>query len=191
MLLHENTLISLDLLEKEFVCNLDKCKGACCVEGESGAPLDVEEIGLISEDIESIKPYMEPRSRDLLEKDGFHEYDKDGDLVTRCMNGRACIFAITENGIYKCAIEKAFNDGKTSFRKPLSCHLYPVRISKVGEFLALNYSKWEVCDPACKLGRSLKVPVYKFLKESLERGFGAEWYQGLVEIAAEYTKQQG
>jgi len=190
MIVHENTLVSLDLLEKDFVCNLSACKGACCVEGESGAPLDEEEIGIIEENLEAIKPFMEARSVKLLQKRGFWEKDTDGDLVTLCHNGRACIFAITEAGIYKCAMEKAYLAGKTKWPKPISCHLYPVRLAKVGEYRALNYSKWEVCDPACQLGASLKVPVFKFLKDALVRKFGENWYKGLEEIAGEYLNRE-
>jgi hypothetical protein len=189
MLLHDNTLISLDLLEKEFVCNLSACKGACCIEGESGAPLEEEEISIIAQNLEGIKPYMDSRALNLLTQEGFHEYDRDGDLVTKCLNGRECIFAITEEGIYKCAIEKACNEGKSTFKKPVSCHLYPVRVAKVGDYVALNYNKWEVCDPACSLGNSLKVPVFKFLKDALVRRFGTDWYQGLEEIAHEYKQK--
>jgi hypothetical protein len=188
MLLHENTLISLDVLEKEFVCNLSACKGACCIEGESGAPLEKEEVGIIEENLAEIRPFMARKSLEFLEKNGFHEYDRDGDLVTKCLDGRACIFAINEKGIYSCAIEKAYIAGKISYKKPISCHLYPIRIAKVGEYKALNYSKWEVCNPACSLGRSLKVPVFRFLKEALVRRFGEDWFAGLEEVAAEYSK---
>jgi hypothetical protein len=191
MLVHENTLVSLDVLDTDFVCNLSACKGACCVEGESGAPLDVEEIEIIAENLEQIKPFMSRLGLKLLEKKGFWEKDTDGDLVTNCLDGKACLFAINEGGIYKCAIEKSFLAGKITFKKPISCHLYPVRLAKVGNYLAVNYSKWEVCDPACKLGTSLQVPVYRFLKESLVRKFGQEWYDGLDEIAQEFNSVGG
>jgi len=187
MLLHENTLVSLDLLEKEFVCNLSACKGACCVEGDSGAPLELSEIEILKDNIEQIKPFMDEKSIKLLEQKGFYEKDTDGDLVTNCLNGKECIFAITENGVYRCSIEKANEAGKIDFKKPVSCHLYPVRISKTGDYDAVNFSKWEICNPACELGASLKVPVYKFLKESLVRRFGEEWYEGLEQIAKEYA----
>jgi len=190
MLVHENTLISLDVVEKDFVCNLSACKGACCIEGESGAPLEEEEIKIIEENLGEIKPFMARKALKLLEEKGFWEKDTDGDLVTNCLSGKACIFAITENGIYKCSIEKAYLAGKIEYKKPISCHLYPIRLAQVGEYRALNYSKWEVCDPACKLGASLQVPVFKFLKEALVRKFGENWYQGLEEIAGEYLKQE-
>jgi hypothetical protein len=186
MLVHENTLVSLDLIEKDFVCNLSACKGACCVEGESGAPLDEEEINIIADNIDEIKPHMTRKALKLLDKKGFWEKDTDGDLVTNCLDGKACIFAITEGGIYQCSIEKAFNAGKINYKKPISCHLYPIRLANVGEYKALNYSKWDVCDPACKLGASLQVPVFKFLKDALVRKFGENWYNGLEQIAKEY-----
>jgi hypothetical protein len=191
MLVHANTLVSLDVLDTDFVCNLSACKGACCVEGESGAPLDAEEIEIIAENLEQIKPFMSRLGLKLLEQKGFWEKDTDGDLVTNCLDGKACLFAINEGGIHKCSIEKSFLAGKIEFKKPISCHLYPVRLAKVGEYMAINYSKWDVCDPACKLGASLQVPVYRFLKESLVRKFGQEWYDGLDEIAQEFNSVGG
>jgi hypothetical protein len=182
MIIHGETLISEDVLEKEFVCNLSACSGACCVEGEFGAPLDEEEIAEIDRNLEAIKPYMTAQGRRKIARGIFAERDPDGDLVTKCIKGRDCVFAISENGIYKCAIEKAFEDGKSDFRKPISCHLYPIRISKVGEYEALNYSKWDICSDACKLGQKLKVPVYKFLRAPLIRKFGEEWYSELEGI---------
>ena len=186
MLVHENTLVSLDILEKEFVCNLSACKGICCVEGESGAPLDKSEINVIAENLHEIKPFMDEKALKLLDKKGFYERDSDGDLVTNCLNGKACVFATSDAGVYKCAIEKAYLAGKISFQKPVSCHLYPARISKVGESEAVNFSKWEICNPACELGASLKVPVYRFLKDGLVRKFGLEWYEGLEQIAKDF-----
>ena len=185
MLVHENTLVSLDVLEKDFVCNLSACKGICCVEGESGAPLERSEINEIADNLEKIKPFMDEKALKLLDKKGFYERDSDGDLVTNCLNGKACIFATAEEGVYKCAIENAYRAGISSFQKPVSCHLYPIRVSKVGENEAVNFSKWEICNPACELGASLKVPVYRFLKDGLVRKFGIEWYEGLEEIANE------
>jgi hypothetical protein len=183
MLIHGNTLISEDILEKEFVCNLSACKGACCVEGDYGAPLLESELEDIDRNLEAIKEYMTPEARKKIAKGGYSELDPDGDLVTKCISGRDCVFAISENGIYKCAMEKAYEDGKTDFHKPISCHLYPIRISEVGEYEALNYNKWEICSAACTLGKKLSVPVYSFLKGPLMRKYGAEWYKGLEEIA--------
>ena len=186
MLLHENTLVSLDVIEEEFVCNLSACKGECCVEGEFGAPLDEEEIAIIDKELPNILPYLTDAGAKKIKKEGFHELDTDGDIVTKCIKGRDCVFAISEKGVYKCGIEKAYEEGKTKFMKPISCHLYPIRLDKVGEYTALNYSRWDICSPACKQGKVLKVPIYKFLKYSLERKFGVEWYAGLEHIASEY-----
>jgi hypothetical protein len=190
MILHENTLVSLDVLEEEFVCNLSQCKGACCVEGDSGAPLLAEEIGQIEANIEAVKPYMTPQALELLEKKGFYETDQDGDLVTNCLNGRDCVFANIENGSYKCAIEKAYEKGESTYKKPISCHLYPVRVAQVGEYEALNYNRWSVCSPACKLGAELKMPVYKFLKPALIRKYGEDWYAQLELIAEEFISSK-
>jgi hypothetical protein len=184
MLIHENTLISEDIFEKDFVCNLAACKGACCVEGDFGAPLLDEELEHIDRNLEAIKKYMTPEAKQKIAKGGYSEIDPDGDLGTKCINGRDCVFAITENGVYKCAMEKAYEAGESDFHKPISCHLYPIRISQVGEYEALNYNKWDICSPACTLGKQLKVPVYAFLKGPLTRKYGAEWYKSLEEIAA-------
>ena len=190
MIVHENTLVSLDILENEFVCNLSKCKGICCVEGEFGAPLEEEELTIIQNELPAILPYLNPGARKKIEIHGFYETDSDGDLVTQCMSGRDCVFAISEKGVYKCGIEKAYEEGKTTFKKPVSCHLYPARLDKVGEYIAINYNVWEICSPACKFGAKLKVPVYKFLKDSLVRRFGAEWYEGLEHVAEEYLSSK-
>ena len=189
MILHGEVLLSLDLFEKEFVCNLTRCKGMCCVEGDSGAPLEAGEVDIIAQDIEAIKPYMNDAGRELLEREGFHEKDEDGDLVTTCVSGRDCVFAINEAGVYKCAIEKAWQEGKTSFRKPVSCHLYPLRVSSSGAYKYVNYNRWDICSAACELGSELKVPVYKFLKDALTRNFGMEWYAELEVIAEELKSE--
>jgi hypothetical protein len=185
-----NTLVSLDILTEEFICNLEQCRGVCCVEGDSGAPLDTQEVEDIAGSLDAIKPYMTGEALYQLQSKGFYERDKDGDLVTQCLNGRECVFAFRENGIYSCAIEKA-NAGnpQTVSQKPLSCHLYPIRISSVGEYTALNYHRWDICSAACTLGTQHSMPVYKFLKNALTRAFGAEWYAELEMVAAEYRKE--
>lgn len=189
MLIIGNTLVSLDILQEEFICNLEHCKGACCVEGDAGAPLLTEEVNEIGNVLPRVKKYMTGEATHLLATDGFYETDTDGDLVTKCLNGKDCIFAFRENGIYSCAIEKAaLNHSEPSFLKPLSCHLYPIRLSPVGEYTALNYHRWEICSPACALGKSKKMPVYKFLKQPLIRAFGEEWYAELETVAEEYLK---
>ncbi len=187
MLIIGEALVSEDILEKKFVCHLDKCKGQCCVSGDRGAPLVEDEIIIIQNNIEAIKPFMDKEGLALLSKNGFHEIDPDdGELITTCRDGGACVFVVFENGITQCAIEKANKAGKTDFKKPMSCHLYPIRASKYGDYTVLNYDKWDVCNPACSLGEELNIPVYKFLKEPLTRKMGPEWYQDLENLAIEW-----
>src|SRR5690606_37102905 len=143
---------------------------------------------LIEENLEAIKPFMTKKALKSLGKNGFYETDEDGDLVKKCLSGRDCVFAVNEDGTYKCAIENAFNAGKSTFHKPISCNLYPIRIAEVGEFEALNYSRWDICDDACSLGKQLQVPVYKFLKNPLIRKYGEDWYNELEFIATEFKK---
>lgn len=184
MLILEPALISEDLIEKKFICDLSKCKGACCVEGEFGAPLLEEEITLIEKDLKKILPYLTKASQEDIAKRGVVEKDTDGDLVTTCLPSGECNFAYyDEQQILSCGIEKAWKEGKTTFRKPISCHLYPIRVSQVGQYEALNYHRWEICKPACKLGEKHQVPVYQFLKEPLIRKFGETWYNELDAIA--------
>ncbi len=189
MIIHQNTLISQDILEKNFICNLNKCKGACCVEGEFGAPITKDEINILEQEIKHIKPFLSEKGITVIEEKGVWEKDTDGDLVTTCLPSGECNFSIYENGILGCGIEKAWKEGKTYFRKPISCHLYPIRISKVGDYEALNYNKWNICKPACTLGNKQQVPIYKFLKEALIRNYGEDWYTELDEIANAYLKE--
>ncbi len=184
MIILEPALISEDLLEKHFICDLSKCKGACCVEGEFGAPLGDDELEIIEAEMPHILPYLNQASQSAIEKKGFFEKDTDGDIVTTCLPSGECNFSYKdENGILSCGIEKAWKEGKTTFRKPISCHLYPIRVSKVGEFDALNYHRWDICKPACKLGDKHKVAIYEFLKEPLIRKFGEAWYVELDKVA--------
>ena len=186
MILLENVLISDEVISEEFVCNLNACKGACCVEGDVGAPLLDSEIPEIRRNLPSIIPYMSAAGRNLLEAQGFYEIDPVGqDLVTTCIEGRDCVFAIQDEstGIHKCAIELAYNAGESDFLKPISCHLYPIRIQPLSNGMeALNYDHWDICDPACVMGRRLQVPVYKFLEGPLTRKYGAEWVAALNEV---------
>jgi hypothetical protein len=184
MIIHENTLLSEDLFDKHFVCDLNACKGACCVEGDFGAPITSEDIVTLNEIIPLIKPYLSNDGLDVINSRGVSEVDKDGDLVTTCLPTGECSFSVYENGILGCGIEKAWRAGVISYQKPLSCHLYPIRINKVGDYDALNYHKWDVCKPACELGKQHQVPVYKFLKMPLIRAYGQSWYNELEGIAA-------
>ena len=184
MIIHENTLLSEDLFEQNFICNLSKCKGACCVEGDQGAPISKEEIAAIAENLESIRPFLTEPSLKAISQKGFWETDPEGDLVTTCLPTGECNFSIYKDGILGCGMEQAWKEGKSTFRKPISCHLYPIRISQVGEYEALNYHRWDVCKPACALGNEHKVPVYSFLKDALIRKYGEGWYNELDGIAS-------
>ncbi|HRH66392.1 MAG TPA: DUF3109 family protein [Bacteroidia bacterium] len=186
MLAIGNTLISEELFEKHFVCDLNACKGACCVKGDYGAPLEDDELEELDKVYEIVKPYLPATGIAAIEKQGkYLLYDKK-EWVTPLVKGKECAYTVFEDGIAKCGIEKAYYDGKISWKKPISCHLYPIRISKNKRtgLEALNYDRWIICKAACKLGDSLKVPVFKFLKESLTRKYGKKWYKDL-EFAAE------
>lgn len=178
-----NVLVSDDIRSVEFVCHLEKCKGACCVEGELGAPLNEDELPVLEEIQDAIRPYLTPAGIEAIEKQGPYILDEDGDYSTPTIGGRECAYAHYDAaGILKCGIEQAWREGKTSFPKPISCHLYPIRITKKKELEAVNYHTWSVCSAACKLGRSLQVPLYRFLKEPLIRKYGQAWYQQLVSL---------
>lgn len=187
---HGNTLISSEIFENEFVCNLDKCKGACCIEGNRGAPIERHEIDKIKTDIEAILPYMESRQKALLDKEGFYEGEDDDDLATTCLPTGECVFVYKENGILGCAIEKAYNEGKTDFKKPISCHLYPIRLGKIGDMESINYHRWSICKDACTLGKKLNVPVYQFLEAPLIRKYGKDWYQELNQIYLAWQQEK-
>jgi hypothetical protein len=179
-----NTLVSDDLLQKKFVCDLEKCRGACCVAGDSGAPLDEDELNVLSDIYEHVEPYLTEDGKKSIEKYGKYVIDSDGDYVTPLVNGDLeCAYTVFENGIAKCGIEKAYQDGKITFKKPISCHLYPIRINKLKNGEALNYHKWDLCKAACTLGKKLGVPVYQFLRTPLIRKYGEQWYNEL-EMAA-------
>lgn len=182
MLQIQNTLLSLDLLEKKFVCDLQKCKGACCVKGDSGAPIAKEELPLIEGIYEKVKPFMRKEGIDAIEKQGKHIIDEEGEPVTPLVNGKECAYVVFENnGKTKCAFELAYNAGKTNFKKPISCHLYPVRIAKYNDFDAINFHEWDICKPACECGEKLNVKVFHFVKEALIRKYGKEWFGQLEE----------
>lgn len=190
MIAIDNTLISENLLEKKFVCDLAACKGACCVEGDAGAPLTEEETQILEDIFDQVKPYMRPEGIKAVEEQGHWEMDTDGDFVTPLVEGKECAYVqFSENGTALCAIEQAHRDGKVDWKKPISCHLYPVRISKLKEYDALNYHKWHICSPACACGEKLQVPVYKFAKAALIRAYGEDWFDKL-EAAAELWKDR-
>jgi hypothetical protein len=177
---HRGTLISEDLFEKKFVCDLNACKGQCCVAGESGAPLEKAEAVLLEELWEKFKPYIPEAGHRAVEQYGTSTIDDDGDLVTPLVEGRKeCAYTIFENGIALCGIEKAWKAGAIPFRKPISCHLYPIRVAKLKFHDGLNYHQWPICKPACSCGAKLDVPVFRFLKDALIRQYGQEWYDEL------------
>jgi hypothetical protein len=184
------TILSRDIFEQHFLCDLLKCKGACCVEGDSGAPLAREEAEIIEGEFQNFQEFLPGKHKHEIEKQGFSIIDKDGDLVTPLINDRQCVYSFTdERGILKCAIEKAFIEGKTSFRKPVSCHLFPIRITEYKRFDAVNYQELAICIPGRECGNSAKLPLYKFLKEPLIRKYGEEWYNE-VEMVAEYMENK-
>ena len=187
----ENTVVSLNIVQKNFLCDLSKCKGACCVHGDSGAPLEPEEAKILEDSYSQIKPFMHERGIRAIEKQGnVHMIDSDGDVVTVLVDNKECAFVVFENGIARCSIEKAYNEGTISFRKPVSCHLYPVRINKYREFEAVNYDEWEICKPALEKGDKENVPLYIFLKDSLKRKYGADWYNQLLFVAENIKKEK-
>lgn len=177
------TLISEDIIEKEFVCNISKCKGICCIEGDAGAPLSPDELPVLDRVYPEVKAYLRPEGIAAIEEQGTSTIDEDGEDVTPLIDGGECAYVVFEtDGTASCAIEKAYRDGKIDWKKPISCHLYPIRVQEYSEFSAVNYHKWDVCGDACTLGRELKVPVYQFLKEPLIRKFGEDWYQELCDL---------
>lgn len=188
---HGNTLLSDEIFTQSFVCDLTHCKGACCVEGDRGAPLSREDIQDIEKNLDLIKPYMTRKGLELLGFEGFYEGDDDDDLATTCLPTGECVFAYREKGVLSCAIEKSYKEGKSNYLKPISCHLYPIRLGKSNDLATVNYHRWSICKAACELGKKLKMPVFQFLKEPLIRQFGQEWYNELELIYEEYNKEFG
>lgn len=183
------TLISEEILEKEFVCNLTACKGACCVEGDAGAPLTAEEVTILDQVYEEVAPFIRPEGREAIEAQGTSIVDRDGEPVTPLVKGKECAYTtFDEAGKAFCGIEQAWKDGATQFRKPISCHLYPIRVQSYPSFDAVNYHKWQICSPACSLGKELEVSVFEFTKEALRRKFGDDWISEVEEVAREWKK---
>jgi hypothetical protein len=182
-------IVSDDILETEFVCNLSACKGACCIDGEAGAPLEDKETEILVDIYADVKPFLRAEGVSAIEEQGAFIKGTDGEWETPLINKEECAYVVySEKGIAKCGIEEAYNNGATKWRKPVSCHLYPVRITEYEELTAVNYHKWQICDPACSLGEELKIPIYRFVKEALIRKFGKEWYQKLENIALDTSK---
>ena len=187
----DDTIISIDCLSEKFCCDLDACKGECCIEGDAGAPVELDEVAELEEALPVVWPWLSASAQAVIARLGVVYTDEDGDLVTSIVNGKDCVFTCyDERGYCYCALEKAYREGKSSFYKPLSCHLYPIRLKKIGDCVALNYHRWDVCKMAVMKGGHLNLPVYRFLKEPLIRRFGEEWYTEL-ESAVKELKEQG
>lgn len=176
----DNILVSDDLKDTFFACNLHACHGDCCVEGDAGAPLEEEEISILEDYLDDIKPFMDEKGLKVVEQLGVFDYDMEGDYATPLVNERACAFLYQDGDIQYCAIEKAWLEGRIPFQKPVSCHLYPIRLDKVGDSIAINYHKWHICAPALIEGKKRGEPLYVYLKDPLIRKFGKDWYSKLV-----------
>lgn len=178
------TIVSEDIIERDFVCNLSACKGACCIDGDAGAPLDKQETQIMERIYPKVKPYLRAEGIAAIEQQGTYIITEDGELETPLINNAECAYVtFDEKGVALCGIEEAYNKGDIDWKKPISCHLYPIRVKDYSEFSAINYHKWQLCDDACTLGKELQVPVYKFVKEALIRKFGENWYAELEKVA--------
>lgn len=183
------TIVSEEIIENDFVCNLNACKGACCIDGDAGAPLEDKETEILVDIYSEIKPFLNPEGIAVIEEHGAFVKGDDGEWETPLVDGSACAYVVFDDrNVTKCGIEEAYNQGKIPWKKPVSCHLYPVRVREYTELTAVNYHKWQICDPACALGEELKVPIYKFVKEALIRKFGEAWYSELEVVAKEHLK---
>jgi len=178
----DNTIISDDIRDVCFCCDLEKCKGECCIDGDAGAPLEEMEISLLEDYIDEIKPFMVPAGIKEVENIGVFDYDGAGNFVTPLVAGRECAFVYMDDGIARCGIEKAFQESKIPFAKPISCHLYPIRVSSLKSGEAVNYHKWHICNKAREKGMKLKLPLYQFLEEALIRKYGRSWYNRLLKL---------
>jgi hypothetical protein len=189
----ENVLVSDEVVESQFVCDLAKCKGGCCEDGDAGAPVTKEELDIINSVYETVKPYLTKEGVAVTEKNGRYQYDREFGWVTPTIEGEMCAYGFrNKEGVIMCAFEQDYYDGKTSWKKPISCHLYPIKIKRTDEYELLNYEPREtLCSPACALGKKLKVPTYVFLKEALIRKYGEEFYAALEQAARQYFEGAG
>ncbi|MEZ5069703.1 MAG: DUF3109 family protein [Bacteroidales bacterium] len=183
-------ILSRELFTEHFLCDLPKCEGNCCVFGDAGAPLSDEEAGLLVTHLPKLTPFLRPEGRKALEEQGAWVFDTDGDRVTPLVEGEECAYATFEGGIAKCAIETAYEQGVLDWQKPLSCHLYPIRVTPLKKGVALNYHRWSICEPARLLGAREGLPVFRFLKSPLTRAFGSAFYQEMELIYSELMKQE-
>ncbi len=186
----DDKIVSEDILKEPFLCDIAQCKGACCVEGDSGAPLEIEEVALLEENYPAYRRYMPPKGVEAVENQGFMVVDSDGDYTTPLVNNAECAYAYHEGGITLCAVERAWLNGESSFRKPISCHLYPIRLINFSNGgVGLNYHRWSLCRSACSNGARAGVPLYRSLREAIVRRFGEEFYTALE--AAEKMLEEG
>ena len=191
MLQIQNALVSLDVIEKYFCCDLDVCHGACCIEGDAGAPVTIDEVATIEEEWHKAAPFMQTKCIEKVEKEGVAYVDQEGDLVTTIIDGKDCAFTHHCGDMCLCALEKVYRERKSTFCKPISCALYPVRITEYPTFTAVNLHMWNICKCAFQKGEKEKIRVYEFLKEPLIRRFGQEWYEELDLTARIYLEEQG
>lgn len=184
------TIVSEEIIENDFVCNLSACKGACCVDGDAGAPLDKEEAELLKDIYPKVKPFLRKKGIEAIKNQDVFITTEEGELETPLIDETDCAYVIfDEKNTALCAIEEAYNQGEISWKKPVSCHLYPIRVRDYTEFSGVNYHKWKICDDACSLGQELQVPVYKFVKEALVRKFGIDWYEELEKAAQKHNER--
>jgi Protein of unknown function (DUF3109) len=185
VLIIDDVVVHEEVLKSPFVCDLNACKGACCIEGDGGAPLTFEEAALLDEHLEAIAPFMASKGLETARREGtFYVDELDREFATQLVEGRECVFAYYDHTrTLKCAVEDAHTAGAIDFQKPISCHLYPIRIAKRGNFEHLLYHEWEICSPACSLGQKLNVPLFAFLKDALIRKYGPNWYEALEQVA--------
>lgn len=183
------TIVSQVAFEHAFCCDLSKCKGACCIEGDAGAPLMEYEVDILSEIQGAVRPFLRPEGIQALDAQGVAIQDPNGEWVTPLVENKECAYVVFESGVAKCGIEQAASAGAVDWPKPISCHLYPIRVTKYQEFDALNVHHWKVCEPACSLGKELKLPVFRFLKEALVRVYGPAWIEEAEEVFA-YLQEQ-
>lgn len=183
-------LVSSDILTERFCCDLDECHGECCVEGDAGAPVTMDEIAGIESALDEVWPELTAQAQAVIDRQGVAYTDREGDLVTSIVGGKDCVFTCYDRGCCLCALERAYRDGRTAFCKPVSCALYPIREVRMGNgTVGLNYHRWDVCRAAVSKGRQLDLPVYRFLRGPLSRRFGEEWYAELEAVAEELRRQ--
>lgn len=186
-----NVLVSLEIFKEKFCCDLSACKGACCIEGDSGAPLTDDEKKEIEKVLPIVKSDLSPEAQTVINRQGVSYYDITDELVTSIVGNRNCVFTCYDDrGCCICALEKAYRDKRSKFFKPISCYLYPIRVAEHPHFIALNYDRWLICKPAVAKGEKENIHVYQFLKEPLIRRFGKEWYDELLQVAEQLKEQK-